>query len=282
MEEQRTLTRGGWKRFTSNRLTIIGGFFLAILVVVGIFAPWIAPYNPKKQFWSDTYHPPCLKYPLGVDQLGRDVLSRLIYGARTSLVVGICAPALGLIVGLVLGGTAGYKGGIVSQLVMRLVDVFLSIPSLVLMIVAASVLQQRNLFTIIGIIGILQWTRIARISRSKFLDIKENEYVESAKALGSSELRIVWKHVLPNSLGPILVYTTLNVGMAVISESSLSFLGLGDPRTISWGTMISEGLDEIIMSPWLAIFPGIAIFVMVWGANVLGDGLRDVIDVETI
>lgn len=278
--EQRILQRSAWKRFTSNNLTIIGGVLIALLIIIGALAPWLAPRNPRKQSWGDAYKSPSLEYPLGVDQLGRGVLSRLIYGARTSLLIGLLAPLLGLIIGVTLGGTAGYVGGFVSQIVMRLVDVFLSIPSLVLMIVAASVLESRSIFTIIAIIGILQWTRVARITRSKFIDIKENNYIESAKAMGGSDFRIILRHVLPNSLGPIIVYTTLNVGAAIISESSLSFLGLGDPRTISWGTMISEGLDEIVMTPWLAVFPGIAIFLTVWGANALGDGLRDVMDVE--
>ena len=278
--EQRTLIRSSWRRFTSNQLNLIGGALILFLVLVGTLAPWISPHNPREQSWGEAYQAPSPKYPLGVDQLGRGILSRLIYGARTSLIIGLFAPLIGLVIGVTLGGLAGYKGGLVSQLVMRLVDIFLSIPSLILMIVAASVLEQRNIFTIIIIIGILQWTRVARITRSKFMDIKENDYIESAKAIGGSELRIIGKHVLPNSFGPIMVYTTLNVGAAIISESSLSFLGLGDPRTISWGTMISEGLDEIIMTPWLAVFPGIAIFITVWSANVLGDGLRDVMDVE--
>lgn len=280
MEEQQTRKRNIWNRLKSNRLSIVGSLLIVLLVIVGSLAPLLAPYNPREQFWKDAYKPPSSKYPLGVDQLGRDILSRLIYGARTSLLVGLLAPLAGLIIGVVLGGSAGYLGGFFSQLVMRLVDVFLSIPPLVLMIVAASVLAQRNLFTIIGIIGILQWPRMARIVRSKFIDIKENDYIEAAKASGVSNIRILWRHILPNAFGPIVVYSTLNVGSAIISESSLSFLGLGDPRTISWGTMISEGLKEIIMAPWLAIFPGIAIFLTVWGANILGDGLRDVMDVE--
>ncbi len=276
----RAHSRSPWKRLAGNKLSIVGLGILSILVVVALLAPWIAPYDPQQQYWAYAYTAPCRQFLLGTDSLGRDLLSRILYGARTSLFVGVWAVSVSFFVGVGLGSIAGYFGKGISQAIMRLADVFLSIPSLILMIVVASVLAQRNLLILATIIGIVQWPSMARVTRSKFLALREEDYVEASRALGSGHTRIIFRHILPNSVGPIVVLASLNLGGAIIAESSLSFLGLGDPRAISWGNIISMGLNSVITAPWISIFPGIVIFIAVWAFNVVGDALRDALDVK--
>lgn len=268
------------RRILEDKLSIAGLFLSLVLFIVGILAPYLAPYDPEEMMFEWAYSPPSKGFILGTDALGRDILSRIIWGARTSLVVGIGSTLIALIIGLLFGGVAGYYGKTLSQVFMRLADIQLSIPRLILLIVAAAVIGERSLFIIIVIIGITMWPRLGRVTRSKVIDLKTMDYVEAARAAGVGDTRILWRHILPNGLGPIIVIATLDIGAAIISESSLSFLGLGDPRVVSWGNMLSRGLDDMIRAPWIAIFPGVAIFLAVWGLNMFGDAVRDALDVE--
>ncbi|NNF98568.1 MAG: ABC transporter permease [Desulfobacteraceae bacterium] len=268
------------RRLLASKLSIFGLLIVLILVITGVFAPYLAPYDPNEMMFEYVYHSPSQDFLLGTDALGRDVLSRVVWGARTSLFVGIGATVVALLVGVTFGGLAGFYGKITSQVFMRLADVQLSIPSLILLIVAAAVLGERNMPVIVAIIGITMWPTLGRVTRSKVLDLKTRDYVEAAKIAGASNTRILWRHIMPNGLGPITVIATLDIGSAIIMESSLSFLGLGDPRMISWGNMLSTGLQDMIPAPWMAVFPGFAIFFTVWGLNMFGDALRDALDVE--
>ncbi len=277
----RPQSRKVYKRLFDNRLAIIGLLIVVVLLVVGVFAPLLSPYDPNHMYFAYAYNPPSAKFLLGTDALGRDLLSRIIYGARTSLIVGSFATLIGLAIGVSFGAIAGYWGGWISQIFMRLADIQLTIPMLILLIVIASVIGQRSLAVITIIIGIGMWPRIGRVTRSKIMELRTQDFVEAARALGVSPLRILRKHLLPNALGPIVVLATLDIGGAILTQASLSFLGLGDPRTISWGGILSNGLVDMIYAPWITIFPGLAIFLTVWGLNTFGDGIRDALDVET-
>jgi len=268
------------RRLFQSPLSVMGLSIVCVLIVVGGLAPYVAPYDPQEMYFEAVYHPPSKEFLLGMDGLGRDLLSRIIWGARTSLLVGSGATALALAIGVVLGELAGFYGGAISQVFMRLADVQLCIPQLILLIVIAAVVGQRSLGLMIVIIGIGMWPRIARVTRSKVLSLRSQEFVEAARAMGASSVRILFRHILPNSVGPIVVLATLDIGGAIISETSLSFLGLGDPRAVSWGNILSSGLKDMVYAPWITIFPGIAIFLTVWGFNTFGDGLRDALDVE--
>jgi ABC-type dipeptide/oligopeptide/nickel transport system permease subunit len=269
------------KRILSNKLSVIGITLSAMLVIAGIFAPWLSPYDPQEMMFEHVFQPPSIKFYLGTDALGRCVFSRIVWGARTSLFVGIGATLVALFIGVLFGSLAGYYGKTVSQIFMRLADIQLSIPRLILLIVAAAVLGERSIGIIIIIIGITLWPSLGRVTRSKVLDLKTRDFVEAARAGGISDLRILWKHILPNGMGPITVVATLDIGQAIISEASLSFLGLSDPQTVSWGDMITKAMEDMMIAPWVAIFPGLAIFLAVWGLNMFGDALRDALDVES-
>ncbi len=269
------------KRLFSNKLSIVGIILTLILIITGIFADFLSPYDPQEMMFEYVYQAPSMKFPLGTDALGRDILSRIIWGAQTSLYVGLGAALVALLIGVVFGGMAGYYGKTISTVFMRLADIQLSIPNLILLIVAAAVLGERSLNIIIVIIGVTMWPSLGRVTRSKVMDLKTRDFVEAAKAAGVKDARILWRHILPNGLGPITVIATLDIGSAIISESSLSFLGLGDPQAVSWGQMLTKGLQDMAMAPWITIFPGLAIFFSVWGLNMFGDALRDALDVES-
>lgn len=273
-------SRSVYKRLRGNSLSIVGLFLVFILLLVGVLAPQLSPYDPKEMMFEFVYHAPSRAFPFGTDALGRDLFSRILWGARTSLFVGVGAAFIGLMLGVVFGGLAGYYGGAVSQIFMRLADIELCIPQLILLIVAAAILAERGIVIITLIIGITMWPALARVTRSKVLELKTRDFVEAARASGASNTYILWKHILPNTLGPITVLTTLGVGTAIISEASLSFLGLGDPLMVSWGNILSTALDDVMHAPWMAVIPGIAIFLTVWGINMFGDALRDALDVE--
>lgn len=268
------------KRIFGNPLSMAGLLLVLLLVLVGIFAPSIARYDPQEMMFEFVYHPPSRDFWLGTDALGRDLFSRIVWGTRTSLLVGFGATLAALVIGVIFGGLAGYYEKWVSQVFMRLADIQLSIPRMILLIVATAVIGQQKIIAIAAIIGITMWPGLGRVTRSKILDLRTREFVEAAQALGMSDSRILWKHILPNGIGPITVVATLDIGGAILSEASLSFLGMGDPRSISWGNILSTGLQDMVPAPWIAIFPGIAIFLAVWGVNMLGDALRDALDVE--
>lgn len=276
-----TASRNVIRRIFSNKLSGVGVFLTAMLVIAGVLAPYLSPFDPQEMMFEYVFQPPSSKFLLGTDSLGRDIFSRIIWGARTSLFVGIGATLVALLIGVLFGSLAGYYERTVSQIFMRLADIQLSIPRLILLIVAASVLGERSLFIIIIIIGITMWPSLGRITRSKVLDLRTRDFVEAARSAGAGDRRILWRHIMPNGMGPITVVATLDIGQAIIAEASLSFLGLGDPQTVSWGNMITKAMDDMMVAPWVAIFPGVAIFCSVWGLNMFGDALRDALDVES-
>ncbi|MEE1467757.1 MAG: ABC transporter permease, partial [Collinsella sp.] len=223
---------------------------------------------------------PCAEHPFGTDALGRDILVRVIYGARVSLSVGIMATAISTLIGLVMGALAGFYGGIWDTIIMRCADIFLAFPY-VLFVVAMIAVIGRGLQNVFIAIGILGWPSIARVFRSAILTVKENDYVDAARAMGASDARIVVRHIFPNSVASIVVYATMNIGGAILTESALSFLGMGViPPTPSWGSMIQDGQQYLLTAPWMMIMPGLAILSTVLAFTLLGDGLRDALDVK--
>ncbi|AZR74471.1 peptide ABC transporter permease [Anoxybacter fermentans] len=272
------LWKNAWKRLLKNRAAVLGMVIIALIVFSAIFAPYIAPYDPIKQNILARYKPPSAKHLLGTDELGRDILSRIIYGARYSLLIGIISISLALIFGIILGVLAGYYGGLVDLLIMRVVDIMLAFPYILLAIAIVAILgpELRNAMIAISIVNI---PKFARIIRSSVLSIKESEYVQAAKALGASDLRIIIKYLLPNSMAPLIVQSTLSIASAILSAAGLSFLGLGaQPPTPEWGAMLSDARSALQLAPWVVTFPGIAIMLNVLGFNLLGDGLRDALD----
>ncbi len=261
-------------------MALVGTCIIFMMLLMAVFAPWIAPYGPEEMLWGDEWNPPGGKFLLGTDKLGRDVLSRVVWASRTSLMVGLLTTFVVTIIGCALGVVAGFYGGKVENAIMRITDMFMMFPGLPLLIVIASTLQTRDVIMIITIMGLVYWPRMARISRSKVLSVKEELYIEAARGLGIKNFRIIFRHILPNSLSPILVYAFLFVTYAILIESALSFLGLGDPTTISWGFMLAEGRSYMRHAWWVATFPGLAIFATVMGFNLLSDGLRDMLDVR--
>ena len=267
-----------WFVFNRNRISWVGVVLLLILVSLALFAPVISPYNPVEQHITDQFKGPSAKYWLGTDEYGRDLFTRIVWGARISLTVGTVSVILGMIVGSILGMYAGYKGGMRDELIMRVMDVFMSIPTLLMGLFVVAVLGP-NMANLIIAIALTVAPRFARIARAPTVSIKERDYIEACRAMGFSDLRIMLVHVLPNILGDIIVMGSLWVATAVRIEASLSFIGLGvPPPTPTWGGMVREGFEKMLDSPGASIFPGIFILLTVFAFNLLGDGLRDVID----
>jgi peptide/nickel transport system permease protein len=251
---------------------------LTLLVVAAIFAPLIAPYGYSEQFLEHAFEEPSSRFIMGTDEFGRDIFSRLIYGARVSLQVGFVAVGLALCIGGFLGAVSGYYGGFCDNAIMRLMDVLLGIPSTLLAIAIAASLGP-GLVNLMISVGIAQIPFYARIVRGTVLSVKEQEFVEAAKAMGSGDLRIIFRHILPNSMAPIIVQTTLDVAYAILSAAGLSFIGLGvQPPYPEWGSMLSGGRQYIFEAPHMTLFPGIAIMLTILSLNFLGDGLRDALD----
>ncbi len=267
-----------WRRFRKNRLAMVGLFFIVFLVLVAIFAPAIAPYGITERTSGSARQPPSMDHLFGTDNIGRDVFSRVVYGARVSLKIGILATLISLTIGLLLGATSGFFGGIIGTLIMRLTDVFLAIPYIVLAVAIATVLG-RSENSIILIIGVIGWTSIARIVRSSFMSLTRLEYVEAATALGFSRTRVMFRHILPNALQPIIIYGTIAIGSVILTEAALSFVGVGpvDP-TPAWGKMVAEAKSSLTNAPHMLFFPAGAIFLTVLSFVFVGDGLRDALD----
>ncbi len=266
------------RRFLKNRLAVVGLVVILLFVALAIFAPLIAPYSPLKANFSHAFRAPTASHWLGTDELGRDVLSRVIWGARGSLISGLLIVALGVSVGVPLGLIAGYFGGIIDDLLMRLVDAALAFPGLVLALAMAWILGPSLGHAIIAI-GVVTIPQFARITRGQVLEVKSREYVEAARCVGASPIRIMLRHILLNAATPIIVVATLNIGAAILSVAGLSFLGLGPPPPApTWGSMVQSGSQYLTLAPWISLFPGLAIFMVVLGFNTLGDGLRDVFD----
>jgi peptide/nickel transport system permease protein len=277
-ERADTLVGDAWRRFRRNRLALIGLLIVAMIVTAAAFAPWLAPYDPAKQSLFEKRARPGGKYLLGADEFGRDILSRVIYGARVALVVGLVSVGIALGLGLVLGSLAGFLGGWVEAAIMRGVEVLLAFPYLLLAIAVVSALGPSALNTTIAV-GIWGTPPVTRIVRGAVLALTETEYVRAARALGATGPALVLRHILPNILPTVIVYGTLFMANAILVEAALSFLGLGvQPPTPSWGLMVATGRDFLLITPHITTIPGLAIMLAVLGFNLLGDGLRDALD----
>jgi peptide/nickel transport system permease protein len=267
-----------WIRLWRNRLAISGLALVLGMFAVALFAPWLAPYDPNHISLKEVLMPPSPAHLLGTDTLGRDVLSRIIFGARVSLLVGFVAVGIATLIGLVVGALAGYYGGIVDQVLMRVVDLMLCFPTLFLILAVIAVLGP-SIWNIMAVIGFTSWMGVARLVRAELLSLKERDFVAAARALGASDYHLIWRHLLPNALTPVMVSATLGVAGAILTESALSFLGLGvQPPTPSWGNILTAGKDNIEIAWWLSVFPGLAILVTVMSYNLLGEGIREAID----
>ncbi len=264
--------------FKSNKTSVVGLFMAFCVVVIALISPWISPYDPISQDMDVQHAAPGWIHPFGTDSYGRDQLSRILWGSRVSLVVGILSVLLAMAAGIPLGMIGGYKGGRVDNLVLRFIDIFMSFPIMILGLLVLAVMGP-GLIKIVIAIGVALTPRIARLARGSTLSIKGKEYIEAARAVGQKDGKIMMVHILPNIFGEILVMGTLWVATAIIVEASLSFIGLGvRPPTPSWGAMIRDGLDQLTNAPWLSIFPGLAIFISVFSFNLIADGLRDISD----
>ncbi len=268
------------KRLRKHKLAMLSLVVLILVIAICIVGPFISPYKfSELGSIEEVLQPPSLRHWLGTDELGRDVLTRLFYGGRVSLLVGFSSVFSALIVGIIIGAYAGYYGGVLDTILMRFTDIMFSIPVLPLLIVLASVIPGAGVWKIVLVIAIFGWMTDARIVRGMFLSLRENEYVEAAKAVGVSNSRIIWRHILPNSLAPIIVSATLGVGGNIIYEAALSYLGFGVmPPTPSWGNMLQNAQYAMAIAPWLVWSPGLAMFITVLAFNYLGDGLRDAMD----
>jgi len=272
------ITTETFRTFRRNWLSVTGGLLVLFVFVVAIFAPWISPYDPSKIDVKNILVGPSLQHPFGTDELGRDVMARMIYGSRISLEVGFVAIGIATIIGILVGAIAGFYGGYIDSAFMRFVDIMLSIPTIFLVLAVIAILEP-SITNIMIVIGLTSWMEPARLVRAEFIAIKEREYVTAAKALGASDIRLIFTHILPNGLSPILVSAAMGIGGAILVESGLSFLGLGvQPPTPSWGSLLSSGKDNIEIAWWLSAFPGLAILITVLGYNLLGEGIRDALD----
>jgi peptide/nickel transport system permease protein len=277
-EAAATLTADTWQRFRRNRLALVGLVVVALLVVAAAGAPWLAPADPAKQSLIEKRARPSEKFLLGADEFGRDILSRIIYGSRVALLVGLLSVAIALGLGLALGCLAGFAGGWIDVVIMRGVEILLAFPYLLLAIAVVSALGPGVLNTTIAV-GIWGTPTVTRLVRGAVLAARDSEYVRAAKALGATPARVLVRHVLRNILPTVIVYSTLFMANAILVEAALSFLGLGvPPPTPSWGLMVSSGRDFLLVAPHIATIPGLAIMVAVLGFNLLGDGLRDALD----
>jgi peptide/nickel transport system permease protein len=260
-----------------NPIGALGGLIVALVIVTALVAGAVAPYDPVSQL-ARPLEPPSGTYPLGVDELGRDVLSRVIHGARVSLYVGIVSVAIALVSGSILGLLAGYYGGKIDNLIMRVMDVLFGLPAIVLAIAITSVLGP-SLNSVLVAIGIVYAPQFARVARAPTLSLRERDFVTAARAVGAGDIWLVSRHILPNMTAPIVVQATVAFSTAILTEATLSYLGLGtQPPTPSWGTMLNAGKQVLLLAPWTSIFPGLAIALTVLGFNLLGDGLRDALD----
>ena len=267
-----------WKRFSKNTIALAGSCVVVMLLVVSLLAPWIAPYDPNEINLKMVLSPPSASHLCGTDQLGRDVLSRMIWGARISLKVGFVATGIAILIGAVLGAVAGYYGRWIDAVTMRFVDIMLCFPTFFL-ILAVIALLEPSIWNIMIIIGLTGWMGITRLVRADFISLKERDFVLAARAIGASDSRIIFIHILPNAMASVVVAATLGVAGAILTESALSFLGIGvQPPTPSWGNILTAGKDNIDIAWWLSLYPGLAILITVLGYNLLGEGIRDSLD----
>jgi peptide/nickel transport system permease protein len=267
-----------WRQFRRNRLAVAGGVVVALLAAVAVLAPAIAPYDPAAYDVKQILLAPSPAHWFGTDQLGRDVLSRMLFGARISMAVGFISVGIAVLLGTLVGTVAAYYGGRVDEAMMRFVDLMLNFPRFFLLLTLIALLRP-SIWVIMAVIGFTGWMGLARLVRGEILSLREREFVQGARALGAPDGRIMFRHILPNALVPVLVSATLGVAAAILTESGLSFLGLGvQPPTPSWGNILIDGKANIEIAWWLSVFPGLAILVTVLAYNLLGEGLRDALD----
>jgi len=268
------------RHFRRNRMAMAGLVVMLILYAVTLLTPLIAPHDPTAQgdIVLTRYQPPSFEHPMGTDKFGRDVFSRVLYGSRISLTIGFIAVGLGVVIGGAVGAVAGYFGRWTDTVLMRFTDMMLSFPRLILLIVVIALFEP-TIWLVVTVLGLTGWMSVARIVRGEVLSLRSREFVQAAKVLGMSDGRIITRHILPNTLAPVIVYATLGIGTTILIEATLSFLGLGvQPPTPSWGNMIADGRDALLTAWWISTFPGLAIVLTVTAFNLLGDGLRDALD----
>jgi peptide/nickel transport system permease protein len=267
-----------WERFLKNRIAVAGSVVVILLFAASLLAPWIAPYDPSDIDLKQVLAPPSPGHPLGTDQLGRDVLSRMIWGARISLKVGFVATGIAMLIGTILGAVSGYYGRWVDAVIMRFVDIMLCFPTFFLILAVIAILEP-SIWNIMIVIGLTSWMGITRLVRADFISLKERDFVSAARVIGAGDFRIIFVHILPNAMASVLVAATLGIAGAILTESALSFLGIGvQPPTPSWGNILTAGKDNIDIAWWLSLYPGLAILITVLGYNLLGEGIRDSLD----
>jgi oligopeptide transport system permease protein len=274
-----SLWADAWKRLRRNRAAVISGVLLSVIALTAAFAPWLpGMQDPTIQDLRLGATPPSVGHWFGTDELGRDTFARVLHGGRISLMVGLVATVVSLIIGVSWGAVAGYRGGKTDEVMMRVVDILYSLPYIFLVILLL-VFFSRSILMLFVALGLVQWLTMARIVRGQVLSIKQQTFVEAARALGASDQAVIFRHIVPNTLGPVIVYTTLTVPAVILQEAFLSFLGLGvQPPDASWGTLVSDGARVLALFPWLVIFPGLALSLTLFCFNFLGDGLRDALD----
>jgi len=266
------------KNILKNKLSLTGGIIVIIFLFIAIFAPYLSPHDPSEINVTEILLSPSKVHPFGTDALGRDVFSRMLLGTRVSLLVGFISVGISIFIGLLLGSIAGYYGGIIDSVIMRFVDIMLSIPTFFLILAVIAILEP-NLINIMIVIGFTSWMGVGRLVRGQFLSLKQRDYVSAAKTMGMRDFRIIVRHILPNALSPVYVAAILGIAGAILIETALSFLGLGvQPPTPSWGNILTEGKDNLEIAWWLTLFPGLAILITVLGYNLFGEGLRDILD----
>ena len=279
-EDGASLWHDAWLRLKKNPAAVTGGVVLTMMVVLAILTPWIAPYGYEAQNLDLGATPPSAAHWLGTDIFGRDLLTQILYGGRISLAVGFIATAVALVIGVTWGAVAGYVGGRIDSIMMRFVDILYALPFMIF-IILLMVVFGRNILLLFLAIGAVEWLTMARIMRTQVQSLRQQEFVEAAVSLGLPPSAIILKHIIPNALGPIIVYTTLTIPSVMLLEAFLSFLGLGiQPPQTSWGLLISYGAETMEEYPWLLIFPGLALTITLFSLNFLGDGLRDALDVR--
>ena len=278
MSQGSSLWSDAWRRLLANKAAVAGGLILSVLIILAIFAPWIAPHSYAYQNLELGAQAPSGEFLLGTDTLGRDLFSRILFGARVSLLVGFVATGVALVIGVSWGIVAGYFGGRIDSVMMRIVDVLYGLP-FIIFIILLMVIFGRNIWLLFGAIGAVEWLTMARIVRGQVLAIKNQEYVLAAQAMGVSNIQMFRKHIFPNILGPIAVYATLTIPQVMLLEAFLSFLGLGiQPPMSSWGTLIRYGVESMEEYSWLLIYPGLTFTITLFALNFFGDGLRDALD----
>jgi peptide/nickel transport system permease protein len=298
--EEQTMAQMVWRAFRRHRPAMIGLVTMVVFVLAAIFAPVISPYDPERSSLSEKENPPCIhllgcpsdqpQHIMGTDELGRDLFTRILYGGRVSLSIGVMAMGLAVLVGAAIGGLSGFYGGWIDNILMRFTDMMLAFPQLFILIILAIALRDlpiealrgtafASVMSIVLVIAVLAWMQVARLVRASFLSLKEKEFSEAARCLGVPNWRIMLRHLMPNAMSPIIVAATFRVATSIITESGLSYLGFGvQPPTPTWGNMLKNAQTMMTRAPWTAIFPGLMIFITVIAINFIGDGLRDALD----